>query len=110
MSPGGRPLSGRKSYQEFHMAYNVSGWGTVSANSTIAVGYRFGDPGNDAGAQFAQGKPEGARIDGSSNGSLVSFNHQINLDVANGGIVYVFQLQNLTDSDTSFMLCGGGLS
>jgi len=91
------------------MAYNVSGWGTVAANATISVGYIFGK-GDDHGAQFAQGKPEGAVIDGSSNGSLVSFNHQIDHDVNSGAISYVFQLRNLTDSDTSFMLCGGGLA
>lgn len=90
------------------MSYNVSGWGTVAANSTIPVAYIFGN-GQDLGAQFAQGKPEGARIDGSSDGALVSFNHQINLNVSAGAIVYVFQLQNLTGSDTSFMLTGGGL-
>jgi hypothetical protein len=91
------------------MAYNVSGWGTVSAGATITVGYLFGS-GADQGAQFAQGKPEGAPQDGSANGALVSFNHQINLTVATGAIVYFFQLQNLTGSDTSFMLCGGGLT
>jgi hypothetical protein len=96
------------------MAYNVSGWGTVVANSTMTVSYQFGSawpaPGQDMGAQFGQGKPEGGVSDGSSDGSLVSFNHQINLTVENQGIGYFFQLQNPTGSDTSFMLCGGGLS
>ena len=91
------------------MSYNVSGWGTVAAGATIPVAYIFGS-GQDLGAQYAQGKPEGALIDGSSDGALVSFNHQINLTVATGAIVYVFQLTNLTGSDTSFMLTGGGLT
>jgi hypothetical protein len=90
------------------MAYNVSGWGTVLAGATIPVGYLI-NGGQDHGAQFAQGKPEGALIDGSSDGALVSFNHQINLIVETGVIAYIFQLQNMTGSDTSFMLCGGGL-
>jgi hypothetical protein len=95
--------------RESDMAFNVSGWGTVGAGQTIAVGYIFGS-GSDEGAQVAMGKPEGATLDGSSNGALVSSNQQINLDVASGAISYQFQLQNLTESDTSFMLCGGGLN
>jgi hypothetical protein len=54
------------------------------------------------------GKPEGATLDGSSNGDLVSFNPEIFLDVASGAISYAIQIQNNTGSDTSFMLCGGG--
>jgi hypothetical protein len=96
------------------MSYNVSGWGTIAGSipgkppTIIAVGYWINN-GQDFGAQFAEGKPEGAKIDGSSNGQLVSFNHEIDLDVQSGAISYVFQLQNLTESDTSFMLTGGGL-
>jgi hypothetical protein len=89
-------------------SFNVSGWGTVLANATIPVSFIFNN-GQDMGAQVAQGKPEGAPLDGSSDGALVSFNSQINLTVATGAIFYTFQLQNLTGSDTSFMLCGGGL-
>jgi len=100
------------------MAYNISGWGTISGQavndqgqivpSIIPVSYWINN-GQDFGAQFAQGEPEGAQIDGSSNGQLVSFNHEIDLDVATGQITYVFQLQNLTGDDTSYMLSGGGL-
>jgi hypothetical protein len=90
------------------MSYNVSGWGTIAPGPPITVSYIFGS-GQDEGAQFAQGKPEGATLDGSSDGSLVSSNHQIDLTVETGAITYSFQLQNLTNSDTSFMLCGGGL-
>jgi hypothetical protein len=91
------------------MAFNVSGWGTVPAGQTLRFGYIFGN-GDDHGAQFAMGKPEGALQDGSSNGALVSFNAEIDLDVASQGISYNIQIQNLTGSDTSFMLCGGGFS
>lgn len=91
------------------MAYNISGFGTVAAGATITVAYHFPNGTGDMGAQFAQGKPEGAVIDGSSDGALVSSNHEIRLTVADGTIHYRFQLQNLTGSDTSFMLCGGGL-
>jgi hypothetical protein len=100
------------------MSYNVSGWGTIAGQtlgqnnkvipSIVTVSYVL-NGGQDFGAQFAQGKPEGARIDGSSDGKLVSFNHEIDLDVASGKITYKFQLQNLTFNDTSFMLSGGGL-
>jgi hypothetical protein len=100
-------------WKEAAMSYNVSGWGTIAGSTpgnpkVIPVIYWFNN-GQDLGAQFAQGKPEGAKIDGSANGQLVSFNHQINLNVQTGQITYIFQLQNLTESDTSFMLCGGGL-
>src|ERR1700722_13834648 len=91
------------------MAFNVSGWGTVPAGQTLPFGYIFGN-GDDHGAQFAMGKPEGALQDGSSNGALVSFNAEIDLDVASQAISYNIQIQNLTVSDTSFMLCGGGFS
>lgn len=101
------------------MSYNISGWGTISGQtldndgkvvpSIITVSYWFNGGHEDLGAQFAQGKPEGATIDGSSNGQLVSFNHEIDLDVATGQITYKFQLQNLTFDDTSYMLSGGGL-
>jgi hypothetical protein len=67
------------------MAFNVSGWGTVPAGQTLAFGYIFGN-GDDHGAQFAMGKPEGALQDGSSNGALVSFNAEIDLDVASQAI------------------------
>jgi hypothetical protein len=100
------------------MSYNISGWGTIGGQtvndqgqiipSIIPVSYWI-NKGQDFGAQFAQGKPEGAKIDGSSNGQLVSFNHEIDLDVATGQITYVFQLQNLTGDETSYMLSGGGL-
>jgi hypothetical protein len=89
------------------MSFNVSGWGTVVANQTMGFGYIFGS-GDDHGAQYAMGKPEGAILDGSSNGDLVSFNPEIFLDVASGAISYAIQIKNNTGSDTSFMLCGGG--
>ena len=89
------------------MAFNVSGWGTVTANQTMSFGYIFGS-GDDHGAQYAMGKPEGARQDGSSNGDLVSFNPEIFLDVGSGAISYSIQIQNKTGSDTSFALTGGG--
>jgi hypothetical protein len=91
------------------MSFNVSGWGTVTANSTMTVVYIFG-AGDDHGAQYAMGKPEGAVLDGSSNGDLVSFNPEIFLDVASGAISYAIQIQNNTSSDTSFALTGGGYS
>jgi hypothetical protein len=89
------------------MAYNISGWGTVGPYQTISVFYYW--PGQDLGAQFAEGKPEGATIDGSGNGALVSFNHQLALDVETQQITYWFELKNLTGEYQSFMLCGGGL-
>jgi hypothetical protein len=89
------------------MSYNVEAWGTVEPFETITVGYYW--PGEDKGAQFAQGKPEGATEDGSSNGALVSFNHQIDLDVDTQQISYSFELRNLTGQSQTFMLCGGGL-
>lgn len=97
------------------MAYNVSGWGTVAANQTgYWVGYTFnpptpGAPGQDLGAQFAEAKPEGAVIDGTSNGSLTSYNHNIYLDVETQGVSYSFSVDNPSNEDLSFMLCGGGL-
>ena len=89
------------------MSFNVSGWGTVVANTTLPVLYIFGS-GDDHGAQYAMGKPEGVTLDGSSNGDLVSFNSEIFLDVASGAITYGIQRKNNTGFDTSFMLCGGG--
>jgi len=91
------------------MSFNVSGWGTVPANQTLPVYYIYGK-GDDHGAQYAMGKPEGARLDGSSNGDLVSFNPEILLDVASGAITYAIQIQNNTGSDTSFALTGGGFA
>lgn len=92
------------------MSYNVSGWGTVAPNQVgYWVGYQWGTPGQDMGAQFAEAKPEGAVIDGTSNGSLTSYNHNIYLDVASQGITYSFSVDNTSDQDLSFMLCGGGL-
>jgi hypothetical protein len=90
------------------VAYNQSGWGTVPPNASIPVTYII-NGGQDFGAQFAQGKPEGALLDGSSDGRLVSYNHEIGLNVDTGLIFYQFQLLNLTDNLQSFMLCGGGL-
>lgn len=91
------------------MSFNVSGWGTVPANQTLPVGYIF-NSGDDHGAQYAMGKPEGALQDGSSNGDLVSFNPEIFLDVASSAISYAIQIQNNTGSDTSFALTGGGFA
>ena len=91
------------------MGFNVSGWGTVPAGKTMPVRFWINN-GQDFDTQVAMGKPEGAALDGSSNGALVSFDSEIDLDISSGAITYVFQLKNLTESDTSFMLCGGGLS
>jgi hypothetical protein len=91
------------------MAYNVSGWGTIAPNATIWVGYVF-NGGQDFGAQFAQAKPEGATIDGTQNGSITSFNHDIFLEVSTQHITYSFLAQNTSPQDLSFMLCGGGLT
>jgi len=50
------------------MSYNVSGWGTIAGSTPgkpptiIAVEYWINN-GQDFGAQFAQGKPEGAKIE-----------------------------------------------
>lgn len=83
------------------MAYNVPNWGFIAAGQTINVCYLF-DGGQDLGAQFAEGKPENP-----GGGYLRSSNHQI---FFNGSqIVYCFQLTNLGE-DTTFMLCGGGLT
>jgi hypothetical protein len=97
------------------MAFNISGFATISGSpaspappTVFSVWFSFGDPG-DEGAQFAQAKPEGALIDGSSDGALLSFNYEIDLTVATGQITYRLDVQNLTGSDTSFALCGGGL-
>jgi hypothetical protein len=90
------------------MAYNVSGWGTVSANQQgYWVGYLI-NGGADFGAQYAQAKPEGAAIDGTQNGSLTSYNHDIYLDVASQHLTYSFLVNNTSNQDLSFMLCGGG--
>jgi hypothetical protein len=91
------------------MSFNVSGWGTVPANQTLPFVYVYGN-GEDHGAQYAMGKPEGATLDGSSNGDLVSFNPEILLDVASGSISYAIRIQNKTGSDTSFALTGGGFA
>jgi hypothetical protein len=90
------------------MAFNVSGWGSVEPFATITVGYCW-PGGGDHGAQYAEGKPEGALLDGSSNGDLVSNNQEIMLDVASQQISYAFTLSNRTAQLQSFMLCGGGL-
>jgi hypothetical protein len=90
------------------MAYNISGFGTVVANGSYLLSYWI-NSGQDFGAQYAQGKPEGAALDGSADGALISTNHQISLDVGTQAISYVFQILNPTNSDTSFMLCGGGV-
>jgi hypothetical protein len=63
------------------MAYNVSGGGTIAPNATCWVGYQI-NGGKDLGAQFAQAKPEGASLDGTQNGSITSYNHDIYLEVA----------------------------
>ena len=91
------------------MSFNVSGWGTVVADQTMGFGYVYGN-GEDHGAQYAMGKPEGALLDGSSNGDLVSFDPEIFLDVATGAISYAIQIRNNTGSDTSFALTGGGFA
>lgn len=91
------------------MAYNVSGFGTIGPNATISVGYII-NGGQDFGAQFAQAKPEGAVIDGTQNGSITSFDHDLFLDVPTQHIVYSFLARNTSAQDLSFMLCGGGLS
>jgi hypothetical protein len=91
------------------MSFYVSGWGTVPANQTFFFGYIFGS-GDNHGAQYAMGVPEGAALDGSSNGDLVSFNPEIFLDVQSGAISYGIEIQNNTGSDTSFALTGGGYS
>lgn len=91
------------------MSFNVSGWGTVVADQTMGFGYIYGD-GEDHGAQYAMGKPEGALLDGSSNGDLVSFDPEIFLDVGSGAISYAIQIRNNTGSDTSFALTGGGFA
>src|ERR1700736_6205917 len=82
----------RSHCKEEMMAFNVSGWGTVRAGQTLPFGYIFGN-GDDHGAQFAMGKPEGALQDGSSTGALVSFNAEIDLDVASQAISYNIQIQ-----------------
>ena len=101
------------------MSYNISGWGTISGQtldndgkvvpSIITAAYWFNGGHEDLGAQFAQGKPEGATIDGSSNRQLVSFNHEIDLDVATGQITINSSCRIFTFNDTSYMLSGGGL-
>ena len=91
------------------MGYNVSGWGTIAPNATYWVGYVL-NGGQDFGAQFAQGKPEGAVNDGTQNGSITSYNHDIYLEVATQKITYSFTAQNTSPQYLSFMLCGGGLT
>jgi hypothetical protein len=92
------------------MAYNVSGWGTAAPNQTgYWVGYVL-NGGQDMGAQFAQAKPEGAVIDGTQNGSFTSYNHNIYLDVETRTIHYSFLIDNTSNQDLGFMLCGGGLT
>jgi hypothetical protein len=96
------------------MGYNFSGWGTIGPNAQYWVSYQL-NGGQDFGAQFAQAKPEGALEDGTENGSITSFNHNIYLDVATQKITYSFTAQNITAQGTSpqslsFMLCGGGLT
>jgi hypothetical protein len=91
------------------MAYNFSGWGTATPNQVgYWVGYQLNN-GQDFGAQFAEAKPEGAVLDGTQNGSFTSYNHNIFLDVETQTISYSFLIDNTSDQDLSFMLCGGGL-
>jgi hypothetical protein len=90
------------------MSYNVSGWGTIAPNARIWVSYQLSG-GQDFGAQFAQGKPEGATVDGTENGSITSYNHDIYLEVATQKITYSFWAHNSSAQPLSFMLCGGGL-
>ena len=92
------------------MGFNVSRWRTDAPNQVgYRVGYQFWTPGQAMGAQFAQAKPEGAVVDGTQNWSLTSYNHNIFLDVETQGISYSFSVDNTSDQDLSFMLCGGGL-
>ena len=91
------------------MGYNISGFGSVIGKMPLIVPYEI-NGGQDLGAQFAQAKPEGATIDGTENGSIISSNHSISLDVATQKITYSFIAQGTTTQELSFMLCGGGLT
>jgi|HubBroStandDraft_4_1064222.scaffolds.fasta_scaffold551254_2 hypothetical protein len=91
------------------MSFYISGFATIAANKTWRYWYKIGNYENH-GAQYAMGMPEGATLDGSSNGDLVSFNPEIFLDVASGHITYFIQIENKTGSDTSFALTGGGFA
>jgi hypothetical protein len=87
---------------------------TIAPNATYWVGYQI-NGGQDFGAQFAQAKPEGAALDGTQNGSITSYNHNIYLEVETQKITYSFTAQNITAQGASpqylsFMLCGGGLT
>lgn len=95
--------------------YNVNGWASIEPWSgdpnnpmIIGVGYLLGG-GENCGAQFAQGIPEVSLVDGSSDGDLVSYKHEIYVSVASGVVTYWFQLQNNTTQLTSFTLSGGSV-
>lgn len=83
------------------MAYNVPGWGTLKANSgLIRIGFIF-DGGQDRGAQFAQANP-------TYTGTIRTTDHQISK--INGVVLYSIQVENVGNFDTTYTLCGGGVT
>lgn len=82
------------------MAYNVNNWGYVASGATIGVGFYW--PGQDQGAQYAQGSPQ------NPGGDLISDGHEKSMDNT-GQVFYGFTLTNRGLS-TVFALEGGGLS
>ncbi len=82
------------------MAFNVPNWGFIAGGASFPVGYTFN--GEDRGAQCAEGKPENPL------GNLISDRQQI-FRGSDNRITYQFQLTNV-GQNTTFMLCGGGLS
>ena len=83
------------------MAFNVPNWGFIAAGSTLVTGYLFGS-GEDRGAQFAQGKPENPL------GDIIT-DQQTIFRAEDNHIEYFIRLTNI-GQNTTFMLCGGGLS
>lgn len=84
------------------MAYNVD-WGTINAHSSVEVCYLI-NGGQDFGAQFAMGSAENPGAD------LVSDNHEKILSDDGRTVTYCFQLRNISDNNTRYMLEGGGLT
>ncbi len=82
------------------MSYNVPNWGFIYGNSTIYVGYGWGQ--QDYGAQYAQGSPQ------YSGAILVSEGHLKEID-SQGNIWYGFTMTN-NGSATWYTLEGGGLT
>jgi hypothetical protein len=86
------------------MGFNVANFGTISANQqNHFVSYQIYNF-QDNGAQFAEGKPEGATA------ILTGVDQAISVNVATQQTSYSFRLDNSSNQDVSFMLCGGGLS